>query len=479
MVSSHFYNVDQLPRRNPEEPRRLNPELPQHPPRRFIAAIVLGATLIPLNSTMIAVALPAIGETFKVSPGDLTLWLVTSYLLVNIILQSPAGKLGDMVGRRRAFEIGLSLFAIGVLIATLVPFLSAVAVSRVLMAAGGAMLLPNAMALLRTVIPEERRPRAFGYFGAILGASAATGPLVGGFLTEYYGWEAIFLVNLPILLLSWVLVKSDSSYERQSRDNHISSARFDFTGMGLLAIGLGIIVTGMRSDGLWPLAAIIFGGLGLYGFTRWEKRTPDPLVDLQLFRRIPFVIGGSIVGLHNLGMYALLFQLPFLLIGWYHLDPVTIGQILLTMTIFMVFFSSIGGRMAESLGARTTVLSGLLISLVGMIMLLATTGSTSLWWMSVSLAWVGAGIGMVMGPAQAAALSAIPPQQSGVASGVLSTMRYLGGVAGITIISTLLTDTDPAAMLAQNKLCFAIYVGVYLIALLLALKLPGRTGTES
>ena len=453
---------------------RLNPAVSQHPPRRFIAAIVLGAALIPLNSTMIAVALPAIGETFRVSPSDLTLWLVTSYLLVNVILQSPAGKLGDMVGRRRAFGIGLSLFALGVLIATLVPYLFAVAVSRVLMAAGGAMLLPNAMALLRTVIARERRPRAFGYFGAMLGASAATGPVVGGFLTEYYGWEAIFLVNLPILLLSWVLVKSDSSYERQSRENHSSSSKFDFTGMGLLAISLGIIVIGMKGDGLWPVAAIVFGGLGLYGFTKWEKRTPDPLIDLQLFRRIPFVIGGSVVGLHNLGMYALLFQLPFLLKSWYFLDPAAIGQILLTMTIFMVLFSSIGGRMAESVGARTTVLSGLIISLVGMIMLLATTDSNSLWWMSISLAWVGGGIGMVMGPAQAAALSAVPPEQSGVASGVLSTMRYLGGVAGITIISTVLTDTDPAAMLEQNKLCFAIYVGVYLFALLLALKLPGR-----
>ncbi len=452
----------------------MNPAVPQHPPRRFIAAIVLGAALIPLNSTMIAVALPAIGETFSVSPGDLTLWLVTSYLLVNIILQSPAGKLGDMVGRRRAFGIGLSLFAVGVLIATFAPFLAAVVASRILMAAGGAMLLPNAMALLRTVIAEERRPRAFGYFGAMLGASAATGPLVGGFLTKYYGWEAIFLVNLPILLLSWVLVQSDSSYERESMANHGSRARFDFTGMGLLAISLGVIVTGMKSDGFWPLAAIAFGGLGLYGFTHWERRTPDPLIDLQLFRRIPFVIGGSVIGLQNLGMYALLFQLPFLLIGWYQLDPVTIGQILLTMTIFMVLFSSIGGRMAEWLGARTAVLCGLFISLIGMIMLLATAGSATLWWMSISLAWVGGGIGMVMGPAQAAALSAISPEQSGVASGILSTMRYIGGVAGITIISTVLTDADPATMLEQNKLCFGIYVGVYLFALLLALMLPGR-----
>ena len=453
----------------------MNSDAAENPPGRFIAAIALGAALIPLNSTMIAVALPAIGESFQVSPSDLTLWLVTSYLLVNIILLSPAGKLGDMVGRRRAFEIGLSLFAIGVLIATLIPLLTAVAVSRVLMAAGGAMLMPNAMAMLRVAIPEHRRSRAFGYFGAMLGASAAIGPLVGGILTLYFGWEAIFLVNLPILFLSWILVQSESPYDRQTSENRVPRPGFDFPGMGLLAFSLGILVIGMKSDGPWLVAAMLCGGLGLFGFAQWERHTPDPLIDLRLFRRIPFVVGGSVLGLQNIGMYALLFQLPFLLKQGYRLDAGAIGQILLTMTLFMVIFSPIGGRMAERLGARTTILGGLFASLLGMILLVFTTGSASLLWMSISLAWVGGGIGLVMGPSQAVAMSAIPAEQSGVAAGVLLAMRYLGGVVGIVIISNILTDTDAASMLVQSKLCFEIYVAVYLFALLLALMLPNSS----
>jgi MFS family permease len=421
---------------------------------------------------MIAVALPEIGKTFDVSPGDLTLWLVTTYLIVNIILQSPAGKLGDVVGRRRAFTIGLSLFAIGVVLATFAPFLSMVAASRILMAAGGAMLVPNAMALLRTSIPEARRPRAFSYFGAMLGASAAIGPLVGGVLTQYFDWEAIFLVNLPILVLSWFLVRSDLSYARQAPAKSGNPSKFDFAGMGLLGASLGVLVVGLKSDGPWFLAAILFCGFGIFIFTAWEKRVSDPLIDPDLFKRIPFVIGGSVVGLQNLGMYALLFQLPFLLKEWYHVDAQTIGQILLTMTLFMVFFSPVGGRLSEFLGTRTTVLSGLVVSLLGMTMLLYTTGSSALTWMYFSLAWVGGGIGIVMGPAQAAALSVVPPEQSGAAAGVLSTMRYLGGVAGITIISTILTASDPATMLEQNRLCFAIYTGVFMFAVLLAFALP-------
>ena len=444
------------------------------PAKRFIVALALGAALTPLNSTMIAVALPSMGESFQVSSSDLTLWLVSSYLLVNIILQSPAGKLGDIVGRRRAFMIGLSLFAIGALIATLAPYLPVVATSRVLMAAGGAMLVPNAMALLRNVIPEHRRSSAFGYFGALLSASAAVGPMLGGMLTEYFGWKAIFLVNLPLLLISWVLVKSDTSYVRPAADIDAARPRFDFIGMGLLCLSLCILVIGLKSDDFWPAIAVLLGSLGLVVFTRWEKVTRHPLVDVQLFRRRPFVIGGVIVGLQNLGMYALLFQLPFLLKAWYLLDPAKTGQILLIMMIFMVFLAPVGGRMGEHFGVRNTIFSGLCVSIAGLIMLLYTTGSPALLWMPVSLALVGSGIGMVTGPAQSAALSAVPAEQSGVAAGILSTMRYLGGIAGITIISTILISTDPAGILQQNKICFGIYIGVYVFALLLALAIPRR-----
>lgn len=450
----------------------MNSELLHTPTKRFIVALVLGATLTPLNSTMIAVALPAMGESFQVNSSDLTLWLVSSYLLVNIMLQSPAGKLGDMVGRRRAFMIGLSLFAVGTLIATLAPYLEVVATSRVLMATGGAILVPNAMALLRNVIPENKRTSAFGYFGAVLSASAAAGPIVGGILTEQFGWKAIFLVNLPLLLLSWVLVKSDTSYVRQPRDSQAQRTGFDFIGMGLLAVSLGVLVIGLKGDEFWPLIAVLLGALGLVVFARWERITWYPLIDMQLFRRGPFVIGGAIVGLQNLGMYALLFQLPFLLKEWYRVEPGITGQILLVMMIFMVFLSPVGGRMGGRFGCRMTILIGLCISISGLVMLLNTTGSTTLLWMPISLALVGSGIGMVTGPAQSAALTAVPLEQSGVAAGVLSTMRYLGGIAGITVISTILVDTEPAGMLLQNKLCFAIYIGVYMLALLLALAIP-------
>jgi MFS family permease len=452
---------------------------PDRPPRRFIAAIILGAALIPINSTMIAVALPAIGETFQAGPDDLTLWLVSSYLLVNIVLLSPAGKLGDMLGRRRSFEIGLSLFVVAVLIAVLVPYLTAVAASRVLMAAGGAMLVPNAMALLRDVVSEHRHARVFGYFGAIMSASAAVGPLIGGVLTGQFGWQAIFLVNLPILLISWALVHGDPRARREPTDGKSSTVDFDLVGLGLLGLTLAGIVFGFRSGGLWPLAAIAGGVLGFFLFIRWERQASEPLVDLRLFRSPGFVIGGSLVGLLNLGMYALLFQLPFLLGEWYRLDSGGIGQLLLAMTLSMIFFSFLGGRLAEHIGPKNTILGGLVIGLGGMLLLVFTAGSQALAWMPIALACVGAGVGIVSGPSQAEALAPVAQGQSGAASGVLSTMRYLGGIAGITVVSAILTDTDGAALLTQSRLCFWIYTGFYLFALLLAFRLPSKTSGET
>lgn len=422
---------------------------------------------------MVAVALPAIGEDLGADPGSLTLWLVTSYLFVNVVLQSPAGKLGDIFGRRRAFMIGQGLFAAGTLIAVLAPYLATVAASRILMAAGGAMTVPTAMALLRTVIPEELRPRAFGYFGALLGASAATGPLVGGLLTQYSGWKAIFLVNLPLLLISWLLVRGDRSFGSDV-DDKTTRPKFDFPGMVLLSFSLAAILIGMRADGVRALGAVGLGVLGLFAFSRWELHTPTPLIDPKLARCRPFVIGGTVIGLQNLGMYALLFQLPFLFREWFELDAGRTGQMLLTMTLSMVFFSPIGGRLAERLGTKNTLFVGLSLGLVGLFSLVYATNVESLSGIAVAIGFVGAGIGTVMGPTQAAALSAVDPSQSGVAAGVLSTMRYLGGITGITIISVALADTTRANMMIQSQLCFWIYIGAYLLAMLLVVFLPRR-----
>ena len=438
-----------------------------------MAAVALGAALIPLNSTMVAVALPDMGQRLNAGAGSLTLWLVTSYLCVNVVLQSPAGKLGDLVGRRRAFAIGQALFAAGTLLAVTVPVLPAIGASRMLMAAGGAMVVPTAMALMRTSIPAARRARAFGYFGSLMGASAAIGPVLGGALTHQLGWKSIFYVNWPLLLLSGCLLASETS-PRGARPGPPSAPGFDLVGTALLAVGLTAVVVGLKSSGGSAAQLLALGAISLLGLVAWERRAPTPLVPPVLARRVPFIAGGAVVALHNLGMYALLFQLPFFLKELFGLEADAVGPILLAMTLAMVLASPIGGRSVEHLGTRATVSIGAILGLAGLGGLLLASQRGSLPLIVAGLGLVGSGVGVVTGPAQAAALSSIPADQSGVGAGLLTTMRYLGGIAGISIVSVVLADHAPERVLARNQSCLELYLGATVLALLVAQLLPPR-----
>lgn len=441
--------------------------------RRFVAALALSAALTPLNSTMVAVALPAIGEAIGASPGTLTAWLVTSYLIVNIVVQSPAGKLGDLIGRTRTLVLGQLVFALGAALALFLPNLAGLTASRIVMAVGGAFVVPTAMAVLRSSIAAERRARAFGYLGALLAGSAALGPIVGGVLTRHLGWIWIFAVNLPLLALALGLMLS------QRRSNTVSEKRepmaVDGPGLILLALGLGLSVAGFKQTGMARPALVALGVSLTAAFVLWERRASAPLIDLGLFRRRPFVVGSGVVALQNLGMYALIFHMPFFLKRVMKLDSQQVGQTLLAMMAMMVLCSPLGGRASERLGTRTTVLVGLAASLVGIGVLLEGLPAHSLLWIAVGLGFVGCGLGFVMGPAQSAALSAVPKEQSGVAAGVMSTMRYLGGVIGVTLISVILSGHSAEALLAESRVCLAIYAGGFGLATVLAFALPGRT----
>ncbi|WP_155798056.1 MFS transporter, partial [Sorangium cellulosum] len=177
-------------------------------PVRLLAAIALSASLAPLNSTMVAVALPEMARDLQEGSGELRQGLVTSYLLTNIVLQSPGGKLGDRLSHRRALALGQLVFALGAALAYMWPVLPVLTASRVVMAAGAAILAPSATAMLRTELPPEVRGRAFGAFGAMMGIAAGMGPKVGALLVGHFGWTSIFLANVPVLLVAAALART-------------------------------------------------------------------------------------------------------------------------------------------------------------------------------------------------------------------------------------------------------------------------------
>jgi len=414
-------------------------------PLSALSGMLLAASLAPLGSTMIAVALPDIGHDLHADVSDLTPWLVSSYLITSIALQSPGGKLGDLIGHGRALGA-----------------------ARILMASGGAATVPATMAILRNQTALDRRARVFGLFGACMGLAAAVGPLAGGELTERYGWRAVFAANLPVIGLSLLLVLMSRGLYTRPLARRPS---FDWPGSALLAGGLTFTIVALRMSGqaAWWLGG--GGAIMLVVFPFWERRADSPVVDFSLLTRGAFFGGGTIIALQNMAMYPLLFQLPVFFDRVRHLGARSVGQALLGLTVAMMISSIVGGRLAERIGARAQTLAGSLLALAG------------LWWFAdfarvqvpidvmPGMLLIGAGVGLTSPPAQAASMSTVGREQSGMAGGVVSTMRYIGGVAGTTTLGVMLRD--PASPLSHQR-PLLVYAAALVVAAGLSLLLPGR-----
>jgi MFS family permease len=438
--------------------------------RPTLIGLLLSAALVPLGSTAIAVALSDIAREFGAEPAALTQWLVNSYLVVGVVLQSPAGKLCDRWGVRRALAVGQVLFAAGALLGALGETLGLLVAARGLMAAGGALLVPGTMAALRSATEPRGRARLFGVAGAAMGLAAALGPLLGGVLTDMFGWRAIFLVNVPLLAGAAPLLR-----RLPSAPPPASNAYFDWRGSALLACGLGLAVWGSRATGVPAAALLALGASMLFCFVMVERRAHDPVVDLALFRSQPFAAGVIVIALHNCVMYALIFQLPFFFRSGLGSGAAGSGRVLLTMMLSMVVCSPLGGRAAERSGARTVAALGTLMLLAGLLLLARIAGFTHPMEAIPALLLIGAGIGLAAPAAQAAALDSIPAGQSGMAAGALSSVRYLGGVVGIAILGVVLGDagpTDAFASLKAHERMILLHCTVAALALAAAAGLP-------
>lgn len=422
--------------------------------RRELAALALSVALVPLNSTMLAVAIPAIAKDLTVPSEVLTQALVASYLLVGIVLQSPGGKLGDGIGHGRALGLGQIVFAIGSVVGFAGRSVLPLEIARGLMAAGGAVMVPSAFALVRTRAPASAQTKAFGAFSAVMGIAAAIGPLIGGEIVGRLGWPSLFAVNAPPVLLAALLARSSVKEPKRP------FPRFDLLGSALLGVGLVAAVLGLRSQRFLVAAA---GAGVLVLFFLWERRAKDPVIDPSLFKSRPFAAGVSVVGLQNLAMYGLLFALPIVLSRAFGADAKTSGRTLLALTLAMVAGSMSSSRIVSRVGERVCAICGSTIALVGMLYVAAQTvrGASSL---IPGLVLLGLGIGLSTPSVQAVAMAAVDRSRSGMAAGVSSTARYLGGVIGVGVVSSFLHDSEPLAAHRSAARLMACVLGAALVA---------------
>ena len=435
--------------------------------RWVVASAALSAALTPLNSTMVAVALPALAAQFSSSAGTVTVFVVTGYLIATLVLSMPGGSVADRVGYARALMWGRWLFVGGSIIGAFAPTLSLVVIGRLVMAMGGALINPTAMALLRISVPPERRSRAFGTMGAVMGGAAAIGPGLGGWMTAEFGWRMLFIVNLPLLVISWLLEPRGDAEAVVKQRQH--PAPFDWPGSLLLAASLVGVMFATRVTvplAYWCAAAGAIAGVAL---VLHERRIERPVLNLSFFRQRGFVAGAGVIAAQNLAMYSLLIQIPFLYGG--SGDGSGLGLAIIAMTLTMAATSPLGGLLVEWVGMRAVVTAGGLVAAAGVVGLtrLALTASPSD--IAPRLLLVGLGLGLSTGPANAAAVTAVPAHQSAMASATVSMLRYLGAIGGTVVISVAMSPgvASPAVALWS-------FVAALVLSAALGLLLPRGAG---
>lgn len=424
---------------------------------RFVAAgrggapvlpLALATVLIPLNSTMIAVALPDV--TSDLDAGlRASAWLVTSYLIAMAAFQPVMGTLGDRFGHRRLLRLGVWWFAAASVGAAVSPSLAVLMAFRVQQALAGALIVPSAAALNRTRVPSERRGRALGALGAAVGLAAALGPVAGGALTELAGWRGVFAINLPLAAVALVLGRHLAPDRPRTTAGRRRAARFDLSGAlaltALLAAAAGLLSVGERIGTAAVAAGFVFVAAGAAWFLRRELRHPHPVVQPRFLRNRAFAAANAAVALSNLALYAILLAVPLLLTargGW---SSGEIGLALAALSLAAVLASPVGGRLADRAGRREASAAGLLALTVGVASIAVAGSGIGTPALLAGLAVAGAGIGIANPGIQAIALESLAARHAGVAAGVFSTSRYLGSIASAAILAAILGSTSGSA----------------------------------
>jgi EmrB/QacA subfamily drug resistance transporter len=432
---------------------------------RWLAiSVALGNLLVPLNSTMIVVALPQVARDLRVDVAE-TSWIVTSYLITLAALQPIAGRVGDRLGRRNLMLVALVYFALASAGAAMANSILVLAVFRINQAIAAAALVPNSLALLREAIPSGRRGTEFGIVTAATAVGATVGPLVGGLLAAI-DWRWIFLVNVPLctgaIALAWRVLPPRAARK---------SAKFDLVGavgMGavllaaswvLISLGRGLdLVTVAIGVAVLPAAA---------AFLHYETRQPDPAIPPSLFRIRAFAAACAAVAFQNLAMYGTLLALPVALAG----ASIRSGIALAAFSGGSIIFAPLGGRAADRYGPRLPTVAGALLLGIGLVPLAISAGQLPLEFLAGTLAFAGVGLALTFPAMRLAAVEVVPEQYTALASGVFSTSRYFGGMLGSIAIALALGGSPSTGSL---RALFWLFTAAAFAAAIPSLALPGQ-----
>lgn len=396
-----------------------------------------GMFLVLLDVTVVNVAVPAITAGLRADTAGVQ-WVVVGYTVALASLLLAGGTLGDRIGHRQVVLAGLVIFGAASAGCALAPWTTALVAARAGQGIGAALLLPGSIAAITDAYPDRAsQARALGIWAGVSALALPAGPLLGGLIVQTFGWRAVFWINPPVVILciAGVLAWVRPSQRRRAR-------RFDAAGLGLATLGLAaavyaVIAVGGTGSPVAVVTAIGVAAVAVTGFAVTETRVANPMLPPSLFADRAFSAANGAALVMNLTSNGLLFLLTRYLQSVLGHSALTTGLMLLPLFVPPAVMSPLAGRLTARHGPRPAMFAGAALAAAGQVCLLAVTTATGYLMLLPALLGVGLGIGLFTAPVVTAAIRAVPPDQSGLASGVNNTSRQVGTALGVAIFGAV------------------------------------------
>jgi EmrB/QacA subfamily drug resistance transporter len=454
---------------------------------KTLAVICLGLFMVMVQSNVINLAVPRIQADFGADLHTVE-WITNGYLLVFTVFLLTLGRLGDEIGRKRVFAGGLAVFSLGALLNLALPSTSlgiyGIILGSVVQGLGGAAMMPATMSLVAANFEAKERGMALGIWGAVSGLAVAVGPTLGGYLTDVgmgdtinqlfgitQGWRYIYILTT---LLGLVVLGLTLKFVPESKD-HEASHQYDIGGIVLSAVmlfslvfglingskfgwwekkenfellGLNLTPGGVSATPFFLAAALVFG----LAFVLWENsRKTDPLMDLNFFKNRNFTAGSTIAAILNFAMMGSFFLIPVFLQGVLGYSATQAGLVMLPMALAVMFVSPLAGKLSDIFGSKWVIVAGMSIMALGSFLTAQFRPDTASAELILPFIVLGAGIALAMSPITNTALLTVSREEVGGASGTLSTIRQLGSLLGIAILTTVFSTLIPDNISANIK----------------------------
>lgn len=390
-----------------------------------IAALLVATLanfLTPFMSSAVNIALPAIGAEFATG-AILLSWIPTSFLLAAAMFAVPFGRISDIYGMKKIFSYGVIIFTISSLLSALSPSAEFLIVFRILQGIGGAMIFVTGLAIITSVYPPQQRGKAIGINIATVYIALSLGPVLGGIMTQYFGWRSLFYAMIPLGLLILAL----TYWKLKEEWAECKGEKFDITGSIIYSIVLVMVMYGFSVlPSVLGILMVIAGITGFIGFLFYEMRVDSPVLNVNLFKIRTFAFSNLAALINYSSTFAVTFLLSLYLQYIKALDPLSAGLILVAQPVMMAIFAPVAGRLSDKFLPQKLAALGMSLSTIGLFLFAFINENTSITFITIGLVVIGIGFGFFSSPNTNAIMGSVERRFYGVASAMVSTMRLLG-----------------------------------------------------